>query len=154
MVASRKREIKVSPVIKPHDREVRIKSNPESNYTKKPAWNVGLIDLNCPWCFKELDGSDWWNEIHAKLKNFETMTWQEIFDASGGRKRGNNNHGVPIKDLVPEARRRLRELRLNDIESLFSLRLTGTRRIWGILDGFVLKIMWFDSGHKVCPTAK
>ena len=82
------------------------------------------------------------------------MTWQEILDASGGRKKGNNNHPVPIEKLIPPARKRLKELRLNDISHLFSLRLTSEIRIWGILDGFVLKLLWYDSGHQVCPILK
>jgi len=138
----------------PQDRHTRIKVDPENNRTKKPAWNVGLIDLECPWCFKAINETQWWDDIFPKLKNYETMTWQEILDATGGRSRGNNNHEVPICNLIPQARKRLKESNMDDISSLFSLRLTGKQRIWGILDGHVLKLLWFDPEHKICPTLK
>lgn len=154
MVASKNKEVKISPHSKPRDRDPRIKSDPDSNRRKKPAWNIGLIDPLGPWSFKQLDCPQWWDDIYSKLKNYETMTWQEIYDASGGRSHGNNNHDIPICDLIPQARRRLKELNLDDISSLFSLRLTGQQRIWGILDGNVLKLLWFDPKHQICPSLK
>jgi hypothetical protein len=65
-------------------------------------------------------------EIHEKLKNFETMTLAEIL--------GRNNHMASVESLSREASKRLEELKLDDIEELLSLRLTGTNRIWGILE--------------------
>lgn len=154
MGASKKKEIKIPHGINPRDKDPRVKSDPESNRRKKPAWNIGLIDPGGPWCFKQLNREQWWDDIFLKLKNYETMTWQEIYDASGGRSHGNNNHEVPICDLSSAARRRLKGLKLDDISSLFSLRLTGQQRIWGILDGNVLKLLWFDPEHEICPSLK
>ncbi len=153
MAASKKKkEIKISKQSDPRDREIRIKSNPDNYRKKKPVWNIGLIDTDCAWCFKLIDRNLWWDDIFLKLKDYETMTWQEIIDASGGRKQGNNSHEVPITDLIPKARRRLKELKQNDIDSLFSLQLTGKQRIWGILDGNTLKLLWFDPEHQICPS--
>lgn len=154
MVASNKKQPKISSSSKPRDREVRIKNNPENYRIKKPAWNVGLIDIECSWSFRNLNPVQFWDEIHSKLKNLETMTWQEIFDASGGRSHGNNNHEIPICDLIAPARRRLKDLYLNDISHIFSLRLTGRQRIWGILEGHILKLLWFDPNHEICPSLR
>jgi len=154
MKASKNKQIKISPNCNPRDREVRIKSNPESNRNKKPAWHVGLIDVEGPRSFKQLNCLQWWDIIYSKLRNFETITWQEILNASGGRSRGNNNHKIPINELVPKARKRLKDLKLDNISHLFSLRLTGEIRIWGILDGFVFRLLWFDPKHQICPTLK
>ena len=147
-----KKEPKASSSFKANDRQTRIETNPDDNRAK-PSWRVGLIDLDCKWSFAELNISRL-HEIISKLRNFETMTWQEILDASGGRKRGNNNHEVPVSDLVAAARKRLKELKLDDQTSLFSLRLKGRQRIWGILDGHVLKLLWYDDDHQICPTLK
>jgi len=56
-----------------------------------------------------------------KAKNFESMTWQEVIDASGGRREGggNNSHEVPVENLIPEARKRLKELNYNDLTLFF-----------------------------------
>jgi hypothetical protein len=88
------------------------------------------------------------------MQNFETMTWHEILKASGGRSNGNNNHEIPISDLCSDARKRLEELNLDDTDSIFSLRLAGKQRIFGIKEKRVLKIIWFDPDHSVCPSNK
>lgn len=151
-----KKEPKISASFKTNNREPRLELNPDSNRQKKPSWHVGLIDLDCQWSFTKINDLSCLLEILSKLKNFETMTWQEILDASGGRKQGNgnNHHHVQVSELVAAARKRLKDLRLDDHDSLFSLRLTATQRIWGILDGHVLKVLWLDDGHQVCPTSK
>jgi len=147
-----KKEPKTSSNFKDNDRQTRVKINPDDNHTK-PSWRIGLIDLDCKWSFAKLS-IDCLLEIISKLRDFESMTWQEILGASGGRKYGNNNHEVPVSDLVAAARKRLKELKLDDQTSLFSLRLKGKQRVWGILDGHVLKLLWHDDDHQICPTLK
>lgn len=154
MAASRQKEVKLSLCSNPQDRDPRTKSDPGSNRRKNPSWNMRLADPEGPWSFRNLNCKSWWNDIYAKLCDFETMTWQEILDASGGRSHGNNNHEIPISDLVPAARRRLKKMHMDDIDVLFSLRLTGQKRIWGMLDGSVLKLLWFDPKHEICPSMK
>ena len=86
-------------------------------------------------------------EIQKKLKNFETQTWQEI-------EKTGNNHFIKRSDIVTEARKRLRELCLEDIDELYSLRLSGKGRIWGIREREILKVLWWDPEHKVYPVSK
>lgn len=80
------------------------------------------------------------------------MTWAEILAATGGRTCGNNSHLVPLSDLKKEAVDRLRELQQDDIDELFSLRLSGKERIYGIPDGRVLQILWFCPNHEAVGT--
>ena len=92
---------------------------------------------------------DKWAEIIRKLGDFETMTWGQIQGGDTG------SHlvemaGCPNRDTL----RRLAELRLDDIDTMFSLRLSGAERIWGILDGNVLKLLWYDPNHTVWPTQR
>jgi hypothetical protein len=83
--------------------------------------------------------------VADKLANFETMTWAEI--------EGRENHQVPCGNLCREARRRLEELEQDDLEELFSLRLTSANRVWGIKDRYILRLLWWDPNHAVCPSA-
>lgn len=145
---------KIAQTANPKDREVRIAQDPESNRDKYPAWQVGMIDIDGTWGWKNVQGLYWWDTIQDKLKNFETMTWQEIYDANGGRQHGNNNHEIPIDKLSKSARIRLKYLGYTDIDTLFSLRLSGTERVWGLLVGNVLKIIWYDASHEVYPTGR
>ena len=109
------------------------------------SWHIRIVDKEGPWGWKQLtrlifDG------ILIKMSNFETMKWSEILNRY--------NHPVPISDLCSEARRRLKELQQNDVDELISLHLTGKNRVWGIRDQNVLKILWWDPNHTVCPSPK
>ena len=88
-------------------------------------------------------------EVRAKLANFESMTWNQIL--IDGKKK---NHAIQINQLSAEARRRLTELRLDDIDELVSLGLSGKQRIFGIRDRDVLMLLWWDPNHRVCPARK
>jgi hypothetical protein len=85
-------------------------------------------------------------EIDGKLASFETMTWQAIKQAE--------SHSIAVDAIAKEARDRLAEIRQEDIDEIFSLRVSGKQRIWGILDRNRLKILWWDPEHKVCPSHK
>jgi hypothetical protein len=57
-----------------------------------------------------------------------------------------------VDKLVPEARRRLIQLKLEDIDELLSLRLSGKQRVWGILSEGVAALLWWDPDHRICPS--
>lgn len=71
--------------------------------------------------------------------------------ATGGRKRGNNNHPVPVSELAGNARKRLVEIGQEELDVLFSLRLSGKGRIYGVRDQRALKLLWYDPYHDIYP---
>jgi hypothetical protein len=140
----------------PSGREIRTGIEPGNFDREKIAWGISRIDLDGRWGWGNLALDVWWQRILPKLRDFETMTWAEIQAAAGGRGRGggNNSHNVPVAEICKEAQERLRELCQDDIDDLFSLRLQGTHRIYGIRDGRVLKILWFDANHEIVPVGR
>ncbi len=109
------------------------------------VWRVSIIDRDGPWGWNSISGDTLWKDVYSKLINFETMTFQEIKDGS---------HLVPVSDLIPKAQKRLVEIDQDDTDELYSLRLTGEKRIWGIQDRSIFKILWWDPSHEVCPSNK
>lgn len=83
-------------------------------------------------------------EIREKLKSFETMNWNQIERAG--------SHNVETERLCSVAKGRLRDIRQDDVDEIFSLRLTGRKRIWGVRAGPILRILWWDPDHEVCPS--
>lgn len=83
----------------------------------------------------------------------ESTAWSTILTQNGGRRNGTNSHNIPIGELIKEAQERATELNL-DTDVLLSLRLDGTRRVFGMLeeDG-VLRVVWFDRNHEICPVS-
>ncbi len=120
--------------------------DPERFYDRNPAWRIAKMEWADPYGWQELDGQQM-REIYDKLCCFERMTWGEILVQ--GKKQ---NHLVPISDLSREARGRLEQIGQGDLDELLSLRLSGTERVWGILDEDIVTILWWDPHHEVCPS--
>jgi hypothetical protein len=81
--------------------------------------------------------------IRGRLASLESMTWGEILRAG--------THLIPSVKICTEAKERLRELREDDRELLVSLRITRVQRAWGIPDGPVVRLLWWDPEHLVYP---
>ena len=87
--------------------------------------------------------------IREKLSNFETMTWGNIVVESKKQ-----NHTVSIGQLSPLAKKRLKDLKLDDMDGLLTLRLGGKQRVWGIFAEGVMTMLWWDPNHQVCPSLR
>lgn len=64
------------------------------------------------------------------------------------------NHHVSVRDFIPEAQKRLAGIFNEEYQELYSLRLSGKERLWGIIEGGVFYIVWYDKHHEVCPSEK
>ena len=113
------------------------------------SWRLRILDRTGDWCWRGIDEKTIWKDIHSKLSEFERKTWNEILIKEKKR-----NHTIPVSDICTEAQKRLKKIKQDDIDDLISLRLTGKKRVWGIRAGNVLKVLWWDPGHTVCPTQK
>ena len=85
-------------------------------------------------------------DVRTKLAHYESMTWSSI--------EGPNNHFVSVGDLAKAARDRLTAIRQDDVDELFSLRLSGKERIYGVRVEAVLRLLWWDPYHEVYPVEK
>lgn len=140
------------PRKEPPARPVRLVGVSDRPNGQHPSWRLSLLDL-------EHAGSWSWDvsditmrEIIAFLTEMERLTWTEVRAQThgGGHFR---HHPIPVEQLCAEAQRRLRSLRLDDLDELFEFRLASRRRLWGVLpeDG-IFYVLWWDSAHRVYPT--
>ena len=97
------------------------------------------------WSWKRLDGNTLLL-IQDKLKHFESMRWSDI-ERSG-------SHNIEVEDIHTDAFDQLVEFKLDDTEEVFSLRLSGKQRVWGIRDRNLLRLLWWDPLHEICPSPK
>ena len=110
------------------------------------SWHIRTLDKEGPWGWKQINALTLWGDVFSKLSNFETMQWSEILNR--------NNHAIPISRICPNAQNRLREINQDDTDEIVSLHLTGKKRIWGIRDRHILKVLWWDPDHTICPSLK
>lgn len=90
-------------------------------------------------------------ELYPKLKSYESNTWREIEEMKYGSRSKTKNHPISIDRLSKEAKERLKELKYDDLDEIYSLRLTGKLRVFGKREHNILHIIWVDQGHDVCP---
>ena len=111
-----------------------VSSDPNSFNQMNPSWRLSSIQLVDPFGWHSLD-LEKISEIKIKLGSFEAMTWNQIFVEAKKQ-----NHSVNIDLLSKKAQKRLKEINLIDIDQLWSLRLSGKERVWGILDRGVFNL--------------
>lgn len=126
--------------------------DPDSYLRKMPVWVFNRCDRSYDkWSIYHC--KNFCSDILDKLIAFEGLTWSEIQSASGGRSHGTNHHSIKLCDMVKEAQNRAREINL-DVDELFSLRLGGTKRLYGIINNGAYYIIWYTDEHDICLSHK
>ena len=129
------------------DRSPRFAADPSDTNRLTPVLSIAIFDVDGPWGRDQIEQSGaLWSDVFPKLKNYESMTWGDILRDK------HRNHAVPVDQLIKSARERLLGIKQNDVDELFRFRLSGEMRVWGIRDGRVFKILWWDPNHEICPS--
>ena len=108
-------------------------------------WSVDQIDFEGRWGWGKIEIKFFIETILKKLKHYETMAWSEV--------EGSNSHFIPVNQIDKFAKDRLRNRHLF-VEQLFSLRITGKKRVWGYREKKIFYLLWWDPEHQVCPSYK
>ena len=127
-------------------KEAKYRQEDTSTNHTPISWRVTRLQLVDPFGWHTLSHAKLL-DVLAKLAEFEKLTWNEILV-----ERQKQNHSVQVTQLCSEAQKRLAEINLDDIEQLVSLRLSGKERVWGMREGAVLLLLWWDPEHQVCPS--
>ncbi len=140
-MAGSKKEKKVKQREQPKGKVISQGGNPEEYYTQKPTWLFNNADQKM-WAFtKEHIGELLWTEILPRLKAFESQTWREILIYDKKK-----NHSLNLDKLNKKAQERLLEKYI-EAESIISLRINGSHRLYGYMTGSTFNILWYDDDH-------
>lgn len=118
-------------------------NDPSIHHDLPVGWRFGRADKHGPWAWSN-HSCETLLETIAKLADLESMREDEW------RQRG--CHPVPLEQLCKDAHNRLRELDQDDLDELMSFRLSGAERVWCIRDRNVMRVLWWDPQHEVCPS--
>lgn len=105
-------------------------------------------------CWCGLDGNDVITNIIHKLEDYSTQTWSAVKSASGGKREGNgsNNHYIPANTLPKDYKKQyIASGYMRDFEQVFSLRLTGKKRLIGYVSMGIFYPLWYDNDHLIFP---
>ena len=108
------------------------------------VWRFSRRDKDGPFSWGAISAEDT-RRVWARLAEFEKMDASQLKEAA-------SNHSAPSSEVSQEAKKRLRELQLDDQENLWSFRITQQRRFWCIKHENIYALLWWDPCHKVYPT--
>ncbi|HEX6751898.1 MAG TPA: hypothetical protein VF092_31680 [Longimicrobium sp.] len=117
---------------------------PADPNARTPVWAFRIVDIGGPWCWTTMSAKEA-ESVLRRLGSYESMTWREIDGPTG-------SHGVDFGSLAKKARDRLEAIEQDDAAEYFSLRIDGPGRVWGIREEHVMRILWWDPNHEVCPS--
>lgn len=117
-------------------------ANPDSIMECHPSWKFVSCDQDGAWAFSQARLTEtFWTNILPKLREFESMKWSQITIEAKKQ-----HHSIDVDFLNKVARDRLDQLKI-EAESLLSLRLGGTLRLYGFMVGSAYNILWYDDDH-------
>jgi hypothetical protein len=136
-------------VKQPHQRfNPEGKKEPRQSAPKDDGirWSFSRLDRgHHKWCFSVATSVDIADALR-KLGEFEQ------FNLHGLAAQG--SHAISVEDLGHEARKRLKDLKLDDVDELYSFRVNGKPRVFAIRSEMLMRILWWDADHEVCPAVK
>jgi hypothetical protein len=105
------------------------------------AWRFSSADLGGPYSCADLS-HDKFKQLWDRLRAFETKNVSEL------RQTG-SFHDIPVFRLEKDAQNRLNELKLDDLDEVFSFRMDGTCRLICMKYLNIFSILWWDDNHLV-----
>jgi len=128
-----------NPLKQPKSKDPEIAGSPL-------AWRFSGADSDGPFAWTTLIHGSPFKEVIERLHEFEKMNWEQIIRTG--------SHPIEIWKCEKAARDRLAEIKQDDIDELMSFRITGLKRVWCIQDRNIMRVLWWDPEHAVCPSPK
>lgn len=127
------------PVKRPRSKDPEIHGRPL-------AWRFSGCDRDGPFSWDTLSHGEPFREVIERLHEFEKMNWDGIIDTG--------SHPIEVYKCEKAARDRLVEIKQDDVDELMSFRIAAKKRVWCIQDQNIMRVLWWDPGHDVCPSPK
>jgi hypothetical protein len=147
--ASREPSFSKTPRIGTHvvaGKHPKIAQEPQSIMELRPSWRLSNMRMQAPFGWDSISRDDM-KQVIDHLKSLESMTWSAIL--VGAKK---HNHTCDVGGMCKAARECLTRDWQGGADEALSIRLSGKKRIWGILEGPILYLLWWDPDHDVYPS--
>jgi hypothetical protein len=148
-----KNKSKKQPKIKdsPHPTKLpKVENHPSDDLF--PKWCFLLMDINWDKYGWEKLTSQQTSQLLKYISGTQSMKWNEIKKKNS--KSGKYNKNVPTSEIIKVVQDRLKYLKMDDTDEIFSFHVTNMARIWGIKENETFKFLWYDPNHEICPTKK
>ena len=138
-------------------KQVVLPANPVTSKTPHYLGHTNIEDRHLTWRFSSADisgpyscnafGLNDFKKLWERLRAFEKMN-------AAALKNDGSYHRIPTPNLSNEAKERLKLMALDDMDILYSFRITATRRLLCMKHENIFSILWWDKDHKAYPVEK
>ena len=106
------------------------------------SWGLARMDLDGDWSWLKLDPGHL-AQLHAELVKHEGETLYVLLQDETVK-------DVATRHLKIPAKNRLKEIGLEEKDTLWELRLPGKWRAWGLMERSVFHFLWWDPNETAC----
>ena len=142
----RKKKRPTAKLVPSERKQVKIENPPPQFQGGVLAWRFNAVDKGGPFAWSKLTCPKTYKKVLEKLISFEAMTESDM-KAAGC-------HPIELTNVCSDAQKRLVEIGLDDLDSLYSFRISGKVRVLAVTRKHYIRILWYDPEHQVCPAPK
>jgi hypothetical protein len=150
-----KRKVARATIAPTGEKRPAVANTPKPDEWKKirPSWRLNGADRDGPYCWQTQD-DETKVRVLEKLRDLDGLQWEKVLaiPKGGHTSKGTLHHEIDTKRFSGDAKARLKKCQKDDIERMKSIRITQTVRVFGIMDGPVFHLYWYDPDHSVCPS--
>jgi hypothetical protein len=124
------------------------------------TWCTTISDLEGEWSWQEQRcwaEKEWETQILPNFSLLEKSTWSEILFEQKTPAKDNKSvpkhHNQELITVVKEAQDRWLDIGLEEYDTAFRFRFTGTIRAWGIKLQGHFYLIWWERHHKIYPVS-
>ncbi|HEV2642906.1 MAG TPA: hypothetical protein VGT98_09375 [Candidatus Elarobacter sp.] len=128
------------------EKQPKLAAEPHSIMDLQPAWRLSNLRMKEPFGWNAIARDDM-IQVVEHLKSLESMTWSAIL--IGAKK---HNHRCDVERMCRAAQTCLIEDWQGGADEILTMRLTNKKRVWGILEGPIVYLLWWDPTHAVYPS--
>ncbi|NES20921.1 MAG: hypothetical protein F6K41_18805 [Symploca sp. SIO3E6] len=162
--------VKIAPIPDLNLKIVKVQEEPSrAKSVYIPSEEAFSIACNLTWCTTRSDvegewswqeqrrwtEEEWQTQILPNFSLLEKSTWSEILFEQKTPARGNRSvpkhHSQELTTLLQEAQDRWIEIGLEEYDTAFRFRFTGTIRAWGIRLQGHFYLIWWERYHQIYP---
>jgi hypothetical protein len=114
-------------------------------FDRELLFRFDRVDFDSQWDFSAINTEDL-RDLLERLKSLSNNKVKEIFGENGAGK----HYAELGSGFNPLAKKRL-VLKYDGLDHIHRIRISGTKRFYGILEGNVFSIVWWDPNHEIWP---
>jgi hypothetical protein len=116
-------------------------------YDRELRFRFDRVDIGSEWCLTDISKDDH-AELIAFMAEMETKKVKELIP------RPCKHADVAADSQNPTAQKRARERFSDDHDAIHEFRISGAKRLWGLLYDNEFSIIWWDPNHVVFPSKR